>query len=83
MVHIKDMEEISRGRMKSLYSFTVQSSPSVHGRGEALNKYLLNESGMVGKNTYRKVNLEQDMPEEEIEHSLNSSGERQFCRQMY
>ena len=75
MVHIKDKEELSRGRMKSLYSFTVQSSPSVHGRGEALNKYLLNESGMVGKNTYGKVSLEQDMPEEEIEHSLNSSGE--------
>jgi hypothetical protein len=33
MEHIKDKKELGRGRMKSLYSFTVQSSPSVHGRG--------------------------------------------------
>jgi len=55
MEHIKDKKELGRSRMKGLYSFTVQSSPSVHGRGEMLKKYLLHELGMVGKNIHRKV----------------------------
>ena len=42
MVHRKDEEALSGCRMKSLYAFTVRSSPSEHSAGEELSKYLLN-----------------------------------------
>ena len=83
MEHIKDKKELGRGRMKSLYSFTVQSSPSVHGRGEMLKKYLLHELGMVGKNIHRKVSLDQEVSAEEMK-TVSFQGENDsFCRQLY
>ena len=48
-----------------------------------LKKYLLHESGMVGKNIHRKVSLDLEVSEKEM-NTVSVQGENDsFCRQLY
>ena len=55
----------------------------MYGRGEMLKKYLLHESGMVGKNIHRKLSLDLEVSEKEM-NTVSVQGENDsFCRQLY